>query len=196
MRLFLSISIYPPPRPPEERETRLCDFCVLRLLELVLCAEFSMLALSMGSCLSLQLPRRTALCAAGAALAVTPQLPASAETVKEIVRRLDSTASRNADGDPAEHLCEIVVGQPGFDAWCPVEISAPYVVGTDGHHVDYLWLKDSRTASTQRIFAARAFERTDPTIPRLVQNLKKGSVFRPMAYCSAHGLWEGEPITV
>jgi desulfoferrodoxin (superoxide reductase-like protein) len=141
------------------------------------------------------LPRRTALCA-GVALVVAPQLPANAETVKEVVRRLDSTVSRNADGDPAEHLCEIVVGQPGFDSWCPVEISAPYVVGAEGHHIDYLWMKDARTVSTQRVFAARAFERTDPTIPRLVQNLKKGSVFRPMVYCSAHGLWEGEPITV
>ena len=141
------------------------------------------------------LPRRTALCA-GAALVVAPQLPANAETVKEVVRRLDGTVSHNADGDPAEHLCEIVVGQPGFDSWCPVEISAPYVVGAEGHHIDYLWLKDARTTSTQKIFAARAFERTDPTIPRLVQNLKKGSVFRPMAYCSTHGLWEGEPITV
>ena len=158
-------------------------------------AAMSLLALSVCSCLSLQLPRRTALCA-GVALAVTP-LPVCAETVKDIVTRLDvSTASRNADGDPAEHLVEVIVGLPGFDSWCPIEISAPYVVGADGHHIDFLWLKDARTASTRKVFAARAFERTDPSIPRLVQNLKKGSVFRPMAYCSAHGLWEGEPITV
>jgi desulfoferrodoxin (superoxide reductase-like protein) len=50
-------------------------------------------------------------------------------------------------------------------------------------------------AASQRIYAARSFT-GDAGIPRLTQNLKKGYVFKPMAYCSAHGLWEGEPIKV
>ena len=62
-------------------------------------------------------------------------------------------------------------------------------------HIDYLWLKDARTESSQRIYAARSFA-GDASVPRLVQNLKKGYFFKPMAYCSAHGLWEGQPIKV
>ena len=72
-------------------------------------------------------------------------------------------------------------------------MSAPLIVGAD--HIDYLWLKDARTESSQRIYAARSFA-GDASAPRLTQNLKTGYVFKPMAYCSAHGLWEGQPIQV
>lgn len=136
--------------------------------------------------------RRAAVLGASAVIATSP-LIARADTVQSICQKLEKDApTRNAAGHPAEQL-EVVVGAPGFDAWCPVEVSGPLLVGAD--HIDYLWLKDARTAASQRIYAARSFT-GDAGIPRLTQNLKKGYVFKPMAYCSAHGLWEGEPIKV
>ena len=106
--------------------------------------------------------------------------------------RSSTRTHRGTPDHPAEQLA-VVVGSPGFDSWCPVEVSAPLIVGAD--HIDYLWLKDARTESSQRIYAARSFA-GDASAPRLTQNLKTGYVFKPMAYCSAHGLWEGQPIRV
>ena len=148
-----------------------------------------MLALTFSrSTASFLATRRAAVLGASAAIASSPW-PARADTTQSICQKLDNDApSRNARGHPAEQL-EIVVGPPGFDSWCPVEVSAPLIVGTD--HIDYLWLKDARTESCQRIYAARSFT-GEARVPRLAQNLKKGYVFKPMAYCSAHGLWEGD----
>ena len=136
--------------------------------------------------------RRTVLGASAAIATTSPRL-ARADTIQSICQKLDTDAPRNAQGHPAEQL-EIVVGLPGFDAWCPVEVSAPLIAGAD--HIDYLWLKDARTETSQRIYAARSFAGDDARVPSLRQKLKKGYVFRPMAYCSGHGLWEGQPIKV
>ena len=147
--------------------------------------------------MSLQSPpvgRRLALSSASAALATLPSAAGAMMTV-EICRNLDANAGNRFAGDTfAAHNIQVSVGPPGFDYWCPVEISAPS--SADGHHIDYLWLKDARTPKTTRIFAAKAFTAIDGAALQLTQLLKVGYVFRPMAYCSVHGLWEGDAVTV
>lgn len=132
--------------------------------------------------------RRTAVQAALVTLLVAPTAwPAHAATIQGVVTSLDENEPHNLAG--GAHSINVIVGAPNSDSWCSVEVT----VQDEG--AEYIWLKDTSTSLTRRVYGAAKFTKpTEPTVLR--QQLKVGYRAKPFFFSRESGLYEGEAFTV
>lgn len=146
-----------------------------------------------------EVTRRKALIAstaAAATLATTPLVCHAAikeKVTKQSVLYLEAEYkdSVNSNGAPEKHLPIVAINSLDNS----VQVQVPHVMDPEKpHFIEYIWLKD---VTKNEVLGVKAFQPTDPSPPSITcENVKEGTVVKPLLFCNLHGLWQGEEVTV
>ena len=114
--------------------------------------------------------------------------PADATDLASQLRQLEKENSDkiNSNGAPEKHIPTIAIDKSQM-----LTVTIPHVM-TEEHHIQAMWLSDSRTGE---VVVAKALPATSPSPPTLKVQVPKGAKLQAKLYCNLHGLWQGDEFT-